>query len=206
MQKVNEIFGLLSPKQLTTLDNKTLREEAATTLTNLYPHDLKKDELAVEIESFKYSVIEFFNSLELSGVPSDKLRLKVGVPVLLIRNLDVPILRNGVRLQIAYLGQNVVLATVMTDIGRGESVLIPRIAIIPKDFPSQFKRLTIPFKISICQSQGQTLKRTGVQLEKPYFPHGQPSVACSRVSIPQNLYIRAKNVNQKNVVYKTLLA
>ncbi|GBM82734.1 hypothetical protein AVEN_183173-1 [Araneus ventricosus] len=57
MQKVNEIFGLLSPKQLTTLDNKTLRDEAATTLANLYLHDLEKDELAVEIESFKYSVI-----------------------------------------------------------------------------------------------------------------------------------------------------
>ncbi|GBM72802.1 hypothetical protein AVEN_230355-1 [Araneus ventricosus] len=52
MQKVNEIFGFLSPKQLTTLDNKTLREEAATTLANLYPHDLEKDELDVEIESF----------------------------------------------------------------------------------------------------------------------------------------------------------
>ncbi|GBM66047.1 hypothetical protein AVEN_181125-1 [Araneus ventricosus] len=58
MQKVNEIFGFLSPKQLTTLDNKTLREEAATTLANLYPHDPEKDELAVEIESFKYSVID----------------------------------------------------------------------------------------------------------------------------------------------------
>ncbi|GBO00632.1 hypothetical protein AVEN_183886-1, partial [Araneus ventricosus] len=57
MQKVNEIFGLLSPKQLTTLDNKNLRDEAATTLANLYPHDLEKDELAVELESFKYSVI-----------------------------------------------------------------------------------------------------------------------------------------------------
>ncbi|GBM63978.1 hypothetical protein AVEN_17559-1 [Araneus ventricosus] len=57
MQNVNEIFGFLSPKQLTTLDNKTLREEAATTLANFYPHDLEKDELAVEIESFKYSVI-----------------------------------------------------------------------------------------------------------------------------------------------------
>ncbi|GBM05926.1 hypothetical protein AVEN_135286-1 [Araneus ventricosus] len=52
MQEVNEIFGFLSPKQLTTLDNKTLREEAATTLANLYPHDMEKDELAVEIENF----------------------------------------------------------------------------------------------------------------------------------------------------------
>ncbi|GBL89044.1 hypothetical protein AVEN_255189-1 [Araneus ventricosus] len=41
MQKVNEIFGFLSPKQLTTLDNKTLGEEA-TTLANLYRDDLDK--------------------------------------------------------------------------------------------------------------------------------------------------------------------
>ncbi|GBM56118.1 hypothetical protein AVEN_6768-1 [Araneus ventricosus] len=52
MQKVNEIFGFLSPKQLTTLDNKTLREKA-TTLANLYRDDLDMDELSVEIESFK---------------------------------------------------------------------------------------------------------------------------------------------------------
>ncbi|GBO34722.1 hypothetical protein AVEN_148649-1 [Araneus ventricosus] len=56
MQKVNEIFGFLSPKQLTTLDNKTLREKAST-LRNLYRDDLDKDELSVEIESFKYTVI-----------------------------------------------------------------------------------------------------------------------------------------------------
>ncbi|GBM80840.1 hypothetical protein AVEN_54879-1 [Araneus ventricosus] len=63
MQKVNEIFGFLSPKQLTTLDNKTLRKKA-TTLANLYQDDLDKDELSVEIDSFKYSVI---GSDNLSG-------------------------------------------------------------------------------------------------------------------------------------------
>ncbi|GBM88962.1 hypothetical protein AVEN_269062-1 [Araneus ventricosus] len=56
IQKVNEIFGFLSPKQLTTLDNKTLREKA-TTLANLYREDLHKDELSLEIGNFKYSVI-----------------------------------------------------------------------------------------------------------------------------------------------------
>ncbi|GBO21083.1 hypothetical protein AVEN_123454-1 [Araneus ventricosus] len=51
-----------------------------------------------------FESVGFLNSLELSGVPSDKLRLNVGVPELLIRNLDVPRLRNGARLQITYLG------------------------------------------------------------------------------------------------------
>ncbi|GBL91956.1 hypothetical protein AVEN_102532-1 [Araneus ventricosus] len=51
-----EFSEFLSPKQLTTLDNKILREKAAT-LANMYRDDLDKDELSVEIESFKYSVI-----------------------------------------------------------------------------------------------------------------------------------------------------
>ncbi|GFS68819.1 uncharacterized protein TNCV_409061 [Trichonephila clavipes] len=42
--------------------------------------------------------VEFLNSLDLSGVPSHKLELKVGVPVLLMRNLDAPRLCNGTRL------------------------------------------------------------------------------------------------------------
>ncbi|GBN68009.1 hypothetical protein AVEN_64474-1 [Araneus ventricosus] len=59
MQKVNEIFGILVSKQLMTIDNKILRAKA-TTLTNLYRDDLDKDELSVEIESFKYSVDYFY--------------------------------------------------------------------------------------------------------------------------------------------------
>ncbi|GBN43201.1 hypothetical protein AVEN_78852-1 [Araneus ventricosus] len=62
MQKVNEIFGFLSPKQLTTLDNKTLREKAST-LRNLYRDDLDKDELSVEIESFKYTVRKNYSEM-----------------------------------------------------------------------------------------------------------------------------------------------
>ncbi|GFW96525.1 ATP-dependent DNA helicase [Trichonephila clavipes] len=48
--------------------------------------------------------VAFLNSLELSGVPSHKLELKVGVPVLLMLNLDTPRLCNGTRLRITELG------------------------------------------------------------------------------------------------------
>ncbi|GBN24961.1 hypothetical protein AVEN_210176-1 [Araneus ventricosus] len=65
--------------------------------------------------------VEFFNPIKLSGIPSDKLRLKFGVPELFIRNLDVPRLRNGTRFEITYLGPKVALATDMTAIARGES-------------------------------------------------------------------------------------
>ncbi|GBN43647.1 hypothetical protein AVEN_262628-1 [Araneus ventricosus] len=126
--------------------------------------------------------VEFLNSLELSKVPSHKLRLKIGVPVLLMRNLDAPRLCNGTRLQITHLGSNIIRATVMTGIARGESVLIPRIPIIPTDLPFQFKRLQFPLKLAfgmaINKAQGQTLKVAGVHLEKPCFSHGQLYVAC----------------------------
>lgn len=58
--------------------------------------------------------IKFLNSLELSGLPSHKLRLKVGVPVLLMRNLDASKLCNGTRLQITHLGRNIIKAIIMT--------------------------------------------------------------------------------------------
>ncbi|CAH1107477.1 unnamed protein product [Psylliodes chrysocephalus] len=41
--------------------------------------------------------VEFLNYLELTGVPSHKLELKVGVTVLLMRNFDAPRLCNGTR-------------------------------------------------------------------------------------------------------------
>ncbi|UYV75441.1 hypothetical protein LAZ67_13000279 [Cordylochernes scorpioides] len=61
---------------------------------------------------------EFLNSLELSGTPSHKIVLKVGVPIILIRNLDPPRLCNGTRLCITRMGTNVLQARILTGIFR----------------------------------------------------------------------------------------
>ena len=58
--------------------------------------------------------VEFLNLLEQSGVPSNKLELKVGVPALLMRNLNAPRLCNSTRLRIIQLKRNVVQATIIT--------------------------------------------------------------------------------------------
>ncbi|GBN13313.1 hypothetical protein AVEN_126786-1 [Araneus ventricosus] len=89
--------------------------------------------------------------LRIVRAPSDKPRLIVDVPVLLIRNLDIPRLRNGTRSQITHLGPNVMKDTVTTDIVRRECILIPRLPIMPKDLSSQFRRQQIPLKMSFVR-------------------------------------------------------
>jgi len=58
---------------------------------------------------------EFLNDIKCSGLPNHILRLKVGVPVILMRNIDQANgLCNGTRLQVNHLGKNVIRATVLT--------------------------------------------------------------------------------------------
>jgi PIF1 helicase. len=66
---------------------------------------------------------EFLNSLELSGVPSHKLQLKLNVPVMLMQNLNASRPCNGPRLRITQLGQNILGAIILTGVGKVLSYL-----------------------------------------------------------------------------------
>ncbi|XP_054782459.1 uncharacterized protein LOC129289645 [Prosopis cineraria] len=70
---------------------------------------------------------EFLNTINSSRLPPDKLVLKVGTPIMLLRNIDQASgLCNGTRLKISMLGKTVIEAITMSGSHKGQKVLIHR--------------------------------------------------------------------------------
>ncbi|XP_076938529.1 uncharacterized protein LOC143606747 [Bidens hawaiensis] len=77
---------------------------------------------------------ELLNGLIISGLPNHKLVLKVGVPVMLLRNLyQKEGLCNGTRLQIIPLGTRVVEGKIIFGTNIGHRVLIHRSPLTPSN-------------------------------------------------------------------------
>ncbi|KAG5017275.1 hypothetical protein JHK85_023411 [Glycine max] len=123
---------------------------------------------------------EFLNEIKYSGIPNHKLRLKVGVPVMLLRNLDQTNgLCNDIRLQVKHLGQNVITITVLTDKNYGDTNFIVKMDLVPSDHDFLFKFQHRQFPLSLCFAM--TINK------KPLLTHGQLYVAVSRVKSKDGL-------------------
>ncbi|AES89632.2 PIF1-like helicase [Medicago truncatula] len=112
---------------------------------------------------------EFLNTITASGLSNRKLRLKVGVPVMLLRNIDTRYeLCNGTRLVITRMRRYVIEGRVISGSNVGDQIFVSRLSISPSDVRIPFKfqqrqfSLTVSFAMTINKSQGQSLKHVGV--------------------------------------------
>ena len=108
---------------------------------------------------------EYLNSLEPPGLPPFNLQLKVGCPIMLLRNIaPVDGLCNGTRLIVVRLASRIIEAKILTGDKAGNLVFIPRISLTPSstELPFHMTRRQFPVRLAyamtINKSQGQSVK------------------------------------------------
>jgi ATP-dependent DNA helicase PIF1 len=86
---------------------------------------------------------EFLNTLTPNGLPPHVLKLKIGCPIILLRNIDPGNgLCNGTRLVVRGFQRNSTDAEIVLGQHAGKQIFLPRIPLCPSDeemFPFQFK-------------------------------------------------------------------
>ncbi|XP_024990627.1 uncharacterized protein LOC112524914 [Cynara cardunculus var. scolymus] len=100
--------------------------------------------------------MEFLNSLTVSGLPPHYLRLKIGCPIILLRNIDPSNgLCNGTGLICRGFQQNVIDAEIDVGLHAGKKVFLPRIPLCPSEdnmFPFKLKRKQFPVRLSFSMT------------------------------------------------------
>lgn len=138
--------------------------------------------------------VEYLNSINGSGLPLATLKLKLGCPIMILRNLDPTAgLCNGTRAIVTHFRTRVLQVRILGGEHAGQTAFIPRITLTPSnlDLPFALERRQFPvrlaFAMSINKSQGQSVKQVGLNLQLSVFTHGQLYVALSRSTTKQGV-------------------
>jgi hypothetical protein len=160
--------------------------------------------------------VEYLNEINCSGLPLARLELKVGCPVMILRNLDAAHgVCNGSRGILTRCQNRVLEVQLLTGEHAGSKVFIPRIANQPTEDQVAFKftrkqfPVRLSFAMTINKSQEQSVKHVGLDLRSPVFTHGQFYVAVSRVTSRENIKAiwdeKEADGKTKNIVYDEVL-
>ena len=155
---------------------------------------------------------EHLHSITPSGYPLALLKLKIGCPVIILRNLQ-PLqgIVNGTRGIVTRICRRVLEIRLPS----GTHALIPRVKLISVDpeVPYHHQRLQFPvalaFAMTINKAQGQSFDTVGVDLRNSVFTHGQLYVALSRArsvhSIKCLVDVKTSRRHTTNIVFKEVI-
>ena len=120
--------------------------------------------------------LEMLHSTTPSGMPDHEIPLKVGMPLILFRNVNGSKGQvNGTRLILRHVSPHILDVEIASGQQKGDRVFLPRIRLSPPDSALCFKfeRLQFPvkaaFALTIDKSQGQTLNKIGLYLQSSVF-------------------------------------
>ncbi|KAF5187279.1 Atp-dependent dna helicase pif1 [Thalictrum thalictroides] len=233
LQLINAVFPKMSDNAY---DRNYIMERAIITPKNNYVDQLNHQVLqlfpgneiifhsfdSAENDPRNLYQLELLNSISTSQLPPHKLTVKIGCPMIVLRNLDPKNgVCNGTRVLLRGIYQNVMHAEIITGSFSGRPVFLPRIplktgqqdikipfVLIRNQFP-----VRLSFALTINKSQGQTIPNVGIYLPSHVFSHGQLYVALSRGISRHNTKILIKNgsvngfsgVHTRNVVFHEVL-
>ncbi|GJY75097.1 ATP-dependent DNA helicase PIF1-like protein, partial [Tanacetum coccineum] len=133
----------------------------------------------------------FLNGIRMSGLPHHAIKLNIGTPVMLMRNIDQKaVLCNRTRLQVLIRGINVTEAKIIPGGNISRIFAIPRMVITPSDTKMPFKLNRRQFPVQVCfgmtinKSQCQTLSQMSSEngVNTP-APNPSPNSSFSLLSV-----------------------
>ena len=158
---------------------------------------------------------EYLRSLTVASLPLGTLQLRIGAPLMLMRNLDPQHgLCNGTRMTLLRASRHCLDVRLSGGQFDGQCRLIYRCSLsTSEDLAFHLTRTQFPVKLAfamtINKSQGQSLDHVGIDLRRQVFTHGQLYVALSRTTDVNRLSILLSPENFeekiKNEVYPEVL-